>query len=480
MANSSPKNRALFAVIWSAVDVFFRQGLQFLIAVLLARLLSPEDFGLIAILYIFTAIAGLFIDSGFSSALIQHQDINPSDESTVFYFNLGMAALMSLVLCAAAPLIADFFARPILRDLVFILAVSQFIGAFGAIHTALLTKKLLFKTIMQAGVVSSTLSGGLALFLAYQGYGVWSLAWQALAASMTNIMALWFLHRWTPQLVFSRASLKKLFNFGGFLFISGLLDVLYTRMHIVLIGKLFSVSDLGIYNRALNTRQMPINILESVFNRVAFPVFSSAATDKAVLVNGIKTALIVMMSINIPVMLGLALTANSFTLVMFGEKWLPAAPILQILCFAGLLWPLHTVNLNALMAQGHSKLFFRIEVIKKFIGISATVAACYYDVIAFAWIQIFTGLIAFIINAHYTGALLGYHALRQIRDILPFLCIGIAATFLAALSRQFLLLSPLFELLLQTGIGGLFYILFCLIFIKKNHLGKTFGQILAR
>lgn len=466
------------AVSWSAIDVFFRQGLQFLISVILARLLAPEDFGLIAILYIFISIANLFIDSGFGSALIQRQDVSSTDESTVFYFNLAMAALMSLLLGSIASLIVDFFEQPILRPLTYIMALSQFISAFGSIHTVLLTKHLMFEKIMKAGLISGILSGGIALLLAKYGYGVWSLAWQTLAASIINVFALWMLHDWRPKLVFSMISLKKLFRFGGFLFLSGLMDVVYTRMHTLLIGKLFSFTDLGYYTRALNTRQMPSTILESVFNRVAFPVFSGVAEDKQRLLQGIKKSLIIMMLINIPIMFGLIVVAEPFISVIFGDKWLASVPILQVLCLAGVLWPLHTVNLNALMAQGYSDLFFRIEVIKKVIGISAIIFACFYGVIAIAWVQVFTGVIAFFINAYYTGKFLGYSALRQVKDIFPFLVIGILMAVFAWELGNYIQISPILELLSITISGFIFYGVLCLVFIKKvSHYSALFFAI---
>lgn len=465
------------AISWSAVDVLFRQGSQFLIAVLLARLLAPEDFGLIAILYIFTAIGNLFIDSGFSSALIQRQDVSHTDESTVFYFNLAMAALMSLLLGSIASLIVEFFGQPILRPLTYIMALSQFIGAFGSIHSVLLTKNLMFKTIMKAGVISSLLSGGMALLFALYGYGVWSLAWQTLAASLINVLSLWSLHHWRPKFVFSLDSLRKLFRFGGFLFISGFLDVLYTRMYALLIGKLFSVTDLGFYSRALNTRQMPSSVLETVFNRVAFPVFSRAAIDKNLLVKGVKKALVVMMIINIPVMLSLAVVAEPFTIVLFGEKWLPSAPILQVLCLAGLLWPLHTVNLNALMAQGHSDLFLRIEVIKKVICLGVIVFACFYGVMAIAWAQVFTGFIAFFINSYYTGKLLGYGAMQQLYDISPFLGIGFLMAALNWWGMNNTQLSPLPALMGIVSVGVVFYVGVSWAFIKASGWRKVFLEL---
>lgn len=459
------------AIIWSAVDVFLRFGLQFLLSVFFARLLSPEDFGMIAALFLFTSLSNLFVDSGFGSAIIQHQDVSHTDESTVFFFNLGMAALMALLLCAVAPFIAVFFEQPLLRKLTYIMALSVFVSAFGSIHNAVLTKNLMFKNIMTANVTSSALSGGLSLFLAFHGYGVWSLAWQILAASIINVMLLWYLHDWRPSLVFSMDSLRKLFRFGGFLFISSFLEVLYTGVYTLLIGKLFSVIDLGFYSRALNSKLLPSNFLDSIFIRVAFPVFSTAAPNSQHLVNAMKATLSVMMLINVPVMLGLAVIAEPFTLLLFGEKWLPSVPILQVLCLSAVLGPLNTVNLNALMARGYSDLFFRIEVFKKIIGIVLTAYASFHGVIAIAWAQVLISFIVFFINSYYTGHLLGYSSMQQLRDVSPSLSVGLLMVGVTWFMDEHIQFPPLTELLLTIAAGAAFYsiISLCIIKYSKSH-----------
>ena len=413
-------HKSLIAVFWSGADVFMRQGLQFFVSILLARLLSPEDFGVIAMLYVFIGVAGVFVDSGFSSALIQCQDTTATDESTVFFFNLAMGAMVAIVLCVAAPWIAIFFGLPILQGLSYVMALNLFIGAFGSIHGTLLTKALNFKVTMKVGGVATLFSGMLAIVLAWRGFGVWSLAWQQLMSSLITVVLLWCWHPWRPRLTFNLLSLRRLFRFGGFLMISGLLDTLYTRMYVVLIGKLFTTRDLGFYTRAESTQQLPLGILTNVLSRVAFPVFSAAATDPDKLARGLRKALMIIMLLNIPTMLGLAVVAEPLVVTLFGAKWLPSVPFLQVLCLAGVLWPLHVINLNALMAQGRSDLFFRIEIIKKCVGVFFLVLASQHSVMAIAWARVFAGVFAFFINAHYSGVLLSYGPWRQLRDITPF------------------------------------------------------------
>lgn len=463
--------RTAQAMIWSAIDVFLRFGLQFLLSVLLSRILTPADFGLMASLLLFTSLAGLFVDSGFTAVLVQQQEITPADESTIFFFNLAMAAVISALLYLASPHISAFFAQPLLQPLMWVMALNIFVGALGSVHNALLTRQLKFKPIMVAGVTSSTVSGGLSLFMALHDWGVWSLAWQTLAATLLNVLLLWSFHDWRPRLIFSRRSLEKLFQSGGFLFVSTLLDILFTRLHTLLIGKLFSVTDLGYYTRALNTRNLPTTFLDSIFIRVAFPSFSSAAGDMTRLVGRMKNMMSAMMLINIPLMLGLTVVAEPFTLVVFGEKWLPSAPILQALGLNALLVPINTVNLNAIKALGHSRLYFQIELAKKTIGILLTLYASLYGVMAIAWVQLLIAVIAFFINSHYTARLFGYGAIRQLRDVSPFMAAGMLMVGGIWSIRKYLGFPPATELLISVVAGALVYGLTtrCIIRSGKSH-----------
>lgn len=442
-------HKSLTAVFWSGADVLIRQGLQFFVSILLARLLLPEDFGVIAMLYVFIGVAAVFVDSGFSSALIQHQDTTITDESTVFFFNLGMGAMAAIVLCVTAPWIAMFFESPILKSLSYVMALNLFIGTLGSIHSTLLTKALNFKVIMKVGSVATLFSGLLAVVLAWRGFGVWSLALQTLASSLITVALLWWWHPWRPRWEFNQYSLRRLFRFGSFMMLSGLLNMLYTQMYALLIGKLFSARDLGFYTRAENTKNLPVSVLTGVLNRVAFPVFSTIATDSDRLVRGLRKVIIIIMLLNIPVMLGLAVVAEPLVVTLFGAKWLPSVPFLQVLCLGGVLWPLHALNLNVLMAQGRSDLFFRLEIIKKCIGIPLIVLASLHSVMAIAWCQVLIGVFAFFINAHYSGVLLGYGPWRQLREIMPFGLVAMVMAVIVGLTGQLLHWLPTSELVGQ-------------------------------
>lgn len=424
------KNKARTAVLWSGGDIVFRQGLQFGIAVALARILSPEDFGIIALLYLFTGIASAFVDSGFSSALIQRQDTTHLDESTVFWINLAMAILSACALLAIASSVANFYSLPILEPLTGLMALNVIFSSLGAIHNTLLTKRLDFKTQMKIGVVSSTSSGLCALMMASDGYGVWALAFQAIIATAISTLLLWIYSPWRPMFAFSTDSARKLFGFGGYLMVSTILETIYARIYALIIGKLYSVRDVGIYNRADGTMRLPVEILTSIFSRVLFPIFAAAATDKERLARGLKISVRILMLVTIPMMLGLISLAEPLVLMLLGLKWISITPILQILCLSGMFLPLHVLNLRVLLAQGHSRLFFKLEIVKKLIGISLLLIGSMISVIAIAWSQVAFGFLAFLINAYYSGKHLNYGAREQVLDTLPTLSAAIPMALL--------------------------------------------------
>ena len=441
--------------------MFLRQGVQFVVTIVLARLLAPEDFGVVAMLALFTGVASIFIDSGFSSALIQRQNTTHTEESTVFFFNLGMGAITALLLCAAAPWIAAFFKQPVLQSLTYAMAVSLFVGAFGSIHGTLLSKEMNFKTLAKVGVVSSALAGGLAIYMANRGYGVWSLAGHSVLSSIISVLLLWLWHPWRPAWTFSMASLRSFFRFGGYSMAATLTDVFSTNLYLILIGKLYSVRDVGFYSRAQNTQQLPITLMMGVINRVAFSTFASVKEDKARLVRGLRQAQAIAMLVNTPILVGLIILAEPLVLTLFGAQWLPCVPILQVLGLGGLLWPLHVLNLNILKAQGRSDLFFKITILKKVFTISLTVAASFYGVMAIAWTQVFVSIFGYFVNTHYTEALLGYGGLKQIRDLaVNFIAVlpMIGVVYLVTNTMQAL---PIIELSLATLAGGTVYLLTC-------------------
>jgi O-antigen/teichoic acid export membrane protein len=419
------------ALGWSAIDVAGRQGIQFVVTLVLARLLSPAEFGIIGMLSLFIALAGSFVDSGFGSALIQRKQITEADKSSVFYFNAAVGVLMALALFAAAPWISEFYREPILAPLTRWMALNLFINSLGVVQMALLTRSLNFRTSCKAGILASILSGAVAVWMAWRGYGVWSLVAQTLISNAIFTGLIWSWCPWKPILQFRAESLRSLFGFGSRLLASGLLNTFFDRIQLTVFGKAFSAVELGYYTRAFSTQQFPVGLLSAVVNRVTFPVFSQASHDTAMLRRGVQRALVSLMIPTLPMMLGLAVVARPFVLVMFGAKWLPCVPYLQILSITGALWPIHIVNLNVITAIGRSDLFLRLEVVKKVLVALGILCTFRISVLAMVWAVLVVNVVCVVVNSYYTKSLIGYGFLNQLVDLAPFAAISVFTSALA-------------------------------------------------
>jgi O-antigen/teichoic acid export membrane protein len=459
MGGAMLKKRAFNATLWSGADILMRQGLQFLVAVVLARLLLPGEFGTVALLGLFTAIAGVLVDGGLSAALIQRQDTDHTDESTAFWCNLGIGSLAAGVLLLIAPAVAVFYKLPVLEPLMRLMAANVFIGSLGAIHVTLLRKRLQFRRQMLIGAAAALVSGSVAITMALRGFGAWALAAQIVAMTTVTTALLWITGGWKPALAFNGASARKLFAFGGYYMAANLLDVAYMRLYTLVIGKLSGPRDLGYYSNADATVQLPGGFLSGVFGRVVFPMFSAATGDPATLRRGKQFGVRAMMLINVPMMFGLAALAGPFVRTVFGERWLPAAPILQVLCLAALLTPLHMINIHALLAHGQSRLLFRIEIAKKVLGVALMLGGSTFGLLGIAWSQVVYSAVSFVLVAHFTARLVDYGAGRQLRDALPAFAIGLAmAAGIVAADMRWDAAAPV-KLVVLTALGGTAFVL---------------------
>lgn len=474
--SASLKARSLKAVFWSALEALSRQGVQFLITIILARLLAPEDFGTIAMLTLFIGLASIFVDGGFSSALIQKAEITAEESTAVFFFNLLAGAFSALLLVAFAPWIASFFNTPVLAALTRLMALNLFLTAFGSVHSALLTRDLDFKTQTHITLAASLLSGVVAVLLAWRGWGVWSLAIQALIATVVSTLLLWAFRPWRPTLRFQFRALRGLVGFGGYLFASALLEVVYSRAYALLIGKLYSTRTLGYFTRADTTQQIPSQMLSTIINRVLYPVFSSVARQGDLMRRGLRQAIGSLMLINVPLMLGMMAVSDTLVVVLFGTKWRPCVPYLQILCLSGLMWPLHVANLNALKALGRSDLFFRVEVIKKVLGFATLIGAVLISIMALAWSRVILSLLCFFLNAHYSGRLLGYSPARQLLDVAPCLAAGGVMALVMSWAGPLLPFPPAAALGVQTTLGIVLYAGLCWV-LRINSFLELLRQI---
>jgi teichuronic acid exporter len=447
------------AVLWSMLDVSVRQGLQVIVVIVLARILTPEAFGIFAMLALLIGIADALIDSGFSSALIQRQHTTHTDESTVFFFNVGMGALAGLLLCAAAPSIAAFFKQPVLKYVTYAVALDLSVGALGSVHKTLLTKELDFKTTAKVGLVASLTSGALAIILASKGLGVWSLAGQMLAVTVITVILLWIWHPWRPLWVFRFASLRTLFRFGGYLTAVNVINALHANLYSVLIGKFYSVHDVGIYDRAQRAQVTSGNLIMAVISRVAYPVFSATAHDKERLARGLRKGQRLVMFVNIPLMLTIIVLADPIVRSLFGNQWLASVPVLRVLGAVGLMLPMQIFNVNVLMAQGRSDLMFNIMLLRRTVAIGLTVAASFYGIMAIAWAQVLGSMFSLWANSHYTDEFLDYGVFKQFRDLLPYAIASIPAGLgmwaVSSLSDW----PPYLKLVVGAGTGAGLYLL---------------------
>lgn len=420
------KRSALRATLWSGGDALSRQGVQFVATLILARLLTPADFGLLAMLAVFVSVAAALADGGLTVALIQRTDIDPLDESTVFWCNLSLGCLLAVGLSAAAPLLALYFGEPRLRDIVSVMSTVIIARSLFAVHAARLSKRLNFKVQAISGGTAATVAGTAAIIMAVNGMGVWALVVQSVAMAVLNCLMLWWLSRWRPALKFSIESLKKLSGFSGYHLASTLMETAYAPICGVVVGKKFGASALGYYVTAENTRQLPASFVAMLVSRVALPMFSKAQNEQETMRRGLQLSNRVIMLCYAPIMVALIVLADPIVRLLYGDQWLLAVAPLQVLALAGLLYPLHMINVHALIGCGQAQLMFKLELTKKATGIAVLVVGSSFGLMGLAWSQVVNSLIALLINTYYVGKRFDYGVSSQLRDIVPSV---IAASF---------------------------------------------------
>ena len=413
--------------LWSAIERFSVQAVQFIFQIILARLLSPSDYGLIAMLAIFMAIAQAFIDSGFTNALIKKLDRTDKDFSTVFYFNLFISIVIYILLYLGAPFIAKFYRASELTDITRVYMLSLPIIALGAIQRTQFTIKVNFRDQAIASFSGALAGGIVGIILATQQYGAWALVGSALATNVVTTIIFWIRSTWRPRWEFSIVSLRTMFSFGSKLLFSGLLNTAYTNLYQFVIGRRFSKQDLGYYSRADQFAQFPSSNITGIMQRVTYPILCTIADDDEKLLAAYRQYIKLAAYIIFPLMIGLAAIAKPLINVVLGQKWQFASIILQILCFSYLWYPIHAINLNLLMVKGRSDLFLRVEIIKKVVGICILLIVMNFSVELMAIGNVASSFIALFINTYYTKKMTGYGIRDQVKDILPCLILSISS-----------------------------------------------------
>ena len=413
----SLKNKTVKGVVWSSVERFSVQGVGFIVTLIIARILDPKDYGLIGMLTVFIAVAQSFIDSGFTQALIRKQDRTEIDNCMVFFFNIVVSAIFYFILYAIAPWASDFYNEPELCSLMRALCLIVVVNGFAVVPKAIYTASIDFKTQAKASFIAVLISGIIGVWMAYNGYGVWTLVWQQLLNAGINTLLLWVYSKWHPKWQYSWQSFRDLFAFGSKLLASGLLDTLYANLYILVIGKVFSASSLGYYSQADTFTKLPSSNLTNILQRVTYPVLCTIQDDDEKLREYYRKLLRLSAFIIFPLMCMLAGVAYPLVELLLGEKWRYSATLIIPLSLTMMWWPIHAINLNLLQVKGRSDVFLKLELIKKIIYVVVLFLSIPFGLLFMCYTGIATSLICLVINTYYTGKLIQVGFLVQMRDL---------------------------------------------------------------
>lgn len=435
MQQESLKNKTIKGVGWSAADALLGQGVTFIVGLVLARLLSPDEYGLIGICLIFTTVLNGIVDSGFSNALIRKKKVTDEDYNTMFTTNMAISIVLYVLLFISAPLVSDFFHRIELTALVRVTGLILFLNALSITQVTILTKNIDFKTKTKASLVSAIISGVIGIAMAFMGYGVWSLVAQQLSKQLLYTLCLWVLNKWCPKFTFYKESFKYMWGFGWKLLASGILNNVWNQLYQVVIGRCYTSSTLGHYTRANECASIFSSNLTTIIQRVTFPVLSELQDDKKKLLASYRKLIKVSMFVTVICMFALGAMAEPMIYSLIGPQWHQAATFLPFICITMSLYPLHAINLNMLQVQGRSDLFLYLEIVKKIITLIPIFIGAFVGVYWMLCASIFTGFIAFLLNSWFTGKFLNYSSWQQLKDVLPSYLIALFIGFIVYLLK---------------------------------------------
>lgn len=419
------KDNIISGLIWRFSERMLAQLVTFLVSIVLARLLSPDEYGAIAIVTIFITLANVFVTSGFGSALIQKKEADNIDFSSVFYFNIVFSILIYSILYYIAPSISTFYNLEILTSVIRVLGLRIILAGINSVQQAYVSKNMLFKKFFFSTLFGTILSGVVGIIMAYTGFGIWALVAQYLTNTIVDTGILWITVKWRPEFVFSIERMKMLFKYGWKLLLSALLDSTYSQIRSLVIGKMYSPTDLAFYDKGQQYPSLVVTNINASIGSVLFPVMADKQDDKRAIKNMTRKAIKISSYIMWPMMVGLAIVSKPLITFMLTDKWLPCVPFLQIACFNFAFWPIHTANLEAIKALGRSDIFLKLEMIKKFIGITILIIVMQYGVMAIALSGIIATLISSFVNAYPNSNLLNYLYIDQMKDIIPSILLSV-------------------------------------------------------
>lgn len=461
--NIVSKNKVLSSLIWKILERGGVQGVQFVLSIILARLVSPSDYGMVAILLVFIQIANVFIQSGFNTALIQKKDSDNVDFSSIFYLSIFVAVVLYIILFFTAPLIAKFYSQPLLKSLLRVIAVSLFFGAINSVQSAYVSKTMQFKRFFFSSMGAVIGSGILGVVFAYKGFGVWALVVQQVFNIFLTCLILWFTVKWRPSFVFSFHRVKKLFSFGWKILCSAMLDTFFRNIYNLIIGRTYSSEQLGVFNRGQQFPQVIATNLDGSIQSVMLPTLSTNNDNILEVKRITRRSISLSAYILMPCMFGLAAVAEPLVKILLTNKWISCVPFLQLSCISFALYPIHTANLTGINALGRSDIYLKLEIIKKVITIVNLIITIPLGIYAIAIGQVIQGFISTFINAYPNKKLMGYSYFEQFHDLagtLVLSCImGICVWFINMLH-----LPDILCLAIQVVVGTIFYFLTSKIF----------------
>lgn len=439
-------------LVWTFAQQFGNQLIGFIVSLILARILLPEEFGLIAMIAVFVSVGNGVVDSGLSKSIMRDKEADEKDFSTVFLFNILTGVIIYSLTFLAAPFIADFYDQEVLTGVIRIYCLTFILTATTSVHLALFTRDMNFKIQTMTAIPSAIIGGTIGIMLALNEFGVWSLVYSSLFNSVIGLILIWKYSDWFPSLIFDKNRFLKHWNYGYKLGLADLLNRLFNNLYLVVIGKYFSAALLGFYSRAESTKQLPVSNIERALNKVSFPLFVAIKDDSVRLKRVFIRLLKMVVFVTSPVLLITAALAEPLFRFLFTEKWLPAAPYFQVLCIGGLLLPLHSYNLSLLNIYGRSDLFLKLEIIKKILIIISILLIIPFGIYGLLWGQVILSLLAFFINARYTQQFISYPLISQVRDVFPIYFLAVISALIIWLGDVYFLSR--FTDFVRLSIGG--------------------------
>ncbi len=454
MSNTLLKFRTLKGISWSLIDNLAGSGVTFIIGLVLARLLSPSEFGVIGMVMVFIALSNVFVEGGLSRALIRKLDVSDNDYNTAFFSNIIISIIFVILLNLLAESISSFFNVAILSKILPFVSSLVLINGAAIVHKTILIRNVDFKSQAIVSLIASICSGIIGITLAVLGYGVWSLVWQQISRYFFNTLFLWVFNKWRPSLVFSIDSFKELFGFGSKVLLADLINSVYKNIFNVIIGKVYKAEQLGQYDNAERFNTILTNNLTSVVQRVSYPILSSVQANKENLTHVFRKFTIYSALVFFPLILGLAAMSKPLLVFLIGEKWLDASIYLKIMCVYGILYPFTNLNLNMLNVVGRSDKILKLEIIKKILFTPVFIVGIKVGMLEMLWAAVVYYYVEFVFNTWYSEKYFNYGLLKQVKDVIPFLLISL----FAAVVMWFISLIPVSNiiiLLLQISVGGL-------------------------